>query len=180
MPLAERYYLVEAGGAAGPFSLAVLRQKAEIRVLKPDDLVHPADEVDAAWLPIRAHPELHQLLFPERPGLALGTGTAFPTVNPEQDRDSAANHVLGLLRDNAERETAARAEHDVFAIDRPDTRGRSRRRDFWTVVGGGNLFALVAFALGGFSAVHGVFVAGFMIILTLGTYWVLYHVMDPY
>lgn len=180
MPLAERYYLLEAGVSTGPFSLAVLRQKAEIHVLKPDDLVHPADHEATVWRPICEETELHASLFPARPGLSLGAATAFPAVNPEQDLDTAATHVLGLLRDNAEREAAARAEHDVFAAARPDNRGRNRRRDFWTVVIGGNLFALIAFAIGGFNPLHGVFVAGFMAILTAGTYWVLYHVMDPY
>lgn len=185
MPLAPRYYLVEDSQTSGPHSLLVLQQKAEILTLRPDDLVHPADDPPAdaptaGWHPIRDDAELHALLFPARPGLALGATPPVAGVNPEQDRDTPAAHVLGLLRENARFEEAARAEHDVFAAARSDTRGRNRRRDFRVVVIGGNLFALGMFALGGFNPIHGVFVLGFMAILTGGAYWVLYHVMDPY
>jgi hypothetical protein len=155
-------------------------------MLRPESLVcsaAPADSATAtppAWAAIRDLPELHEHLFPARatPAPRLGSTPSFATANDDSDPSHGVTDVSQLLRDNTARQIAAEATRAPRQLAKI---GAARRRDFLVVVLGGNAAALAYTAfLAGFGVVQVAFLGGFVVILTAGTYWVLYHVMDPY
>lgn len=93
------YQLVEDNQITGPHSIAVLRQKAEIHVIRPDTPVRAVVEPPEPWKPIRAWPELHDLLFVAKTPPPLGTAR-FHSTNAETDANSTPVNVPELLRAN--------------------------------------------------------------------------------
>ena len=189
---ASAHYLVEDGRATGPHSLAVLRQKAEIHVLRPDSLVCPVPPPVApgqtapepAWIAVRDLPELHAALFPApaAPALRLGQ-TQSVNVNAREDAASAPVDVSRLLQDNVARDEAAarrQATPEQAAVEflAPRTAYRPRRRrDYLVCATGLTLFCAVA---GLFIGYVNPFLIGLFVMGHAGLAWVLYGVMDPY
>ena len=172
-----RYYLVEDGKVTGPHSLEVLRQKAEIHVISPDNHVQPATPPDAPWYPLREDAALLAALFPARPALSLGKAR-FTPANAPADTATPAVDVFALLRDNTARQVAA--ERALPPPPERPRRGARRKRDFLLVAVGGDALAIAFWFWAGQSTVHGVFVLSFVVVLTVSLYWVLFHVLDPY
>jgi len=100
------FQLVEGDQITGPHTLAVLRQKAEIHVIRPDTPVRAIVQPPEPWRPIRDWPELHDLLFVAKSAHKLGTAR-FHNTNIKTDAESAPLDVAALLRSNAARERAA-------------------------------------------------------------------------
>ena len=171
--MSPAYYLVEDGRATGPYSLAVLRQKAEIHALRPDALVHPADDApNASWRAISAEPELHALLFPARTAPVLGYARFEPT-NTAVDTSTAPFDVAAALRDNTARQRAAEGELLTPLPPRPN----NRRRDFIVSIIGLNLFCLLMGPVVGFL---NPFLIGLFAMGNISIAWVLYGIMDRY
>lgn len=175
--MSELYYLAEDGRPTGPHSLVVLRQKAEIFVLRPDSLVIPASPAPAdpppAWTPIHALPDLHALLFPKRTGLALGRAHVAADVSRD-DASLAPTHVPALLHDNTSRQVAAEGPL------RPPPRGayRHRRtRDYLWSAGALNAFC-VAYGLS--STFLNPFLIALIVIGNISMLWVMFGIMDRY
>ena len=111
------YQLVEGDQITGPHTLAVLRQKAEIRVIRPDTPVRPIAQPPEIWRTIRDCPELHALLFVAKTAPKLGT-SRFQNTNEKTDAESAPVDVATLLRGNVAHERATIAQ--LNSADAPD------------------------------------------------------------
>lgn len=174
--MAAAYEILEDGQPTGPHSLLVLRQKAEIHVLKPDALARPAGDTAATevapWRPIHEIPELRGI-FPGRTLPKLGTASSFETSNARTDAAIGDTDVFTLLRDNTARQVAA---EDQCPKPLPK---RSKRR-LWD--------ALIVFtALNGFGVLaghwmgyHNPFVVAIFAMGNVGIFWVMFVVMDRY
>lgn len=170
------YYLVEDGATTGPHTLTVLQQKAEIRVIGPETFVRAVVPEDAPWRRLKDEGELFAHLFPARASLTLSKAN-FTATNTQSDAGSRAVDVQTLLRDNAAYQVAA----EKRLTERPLAKvGSARRRDFIVIAGGSCAFATVAWLITGRSPILGIFALSFATLMSLGTYWVLYHVQDPY
>ena len=171
--MSPAYYLVEDGQTTGPHSLAVLRQKAEIHVLRPEALVHPADSTpDAGWHPISSEPELLALLFPARTAPVLGKAS-FDSSISNRDASIVPFDVAAALRDNTARQRTAEGELLPPQPPRPN----NRRRDLFVSIVGLNLFCLLMGFLIGFA---NPFLIGLFAMGNVSIVWVLYGVMDRY
>lgn len=176
--MTNTYLLVEDGRSTGPHSLVVLRQKAEIFVIRPDSMVLPTSpssaDAPATWTPIHSLPELHALLFPSRTRLTLGSADVAVNVS-RTDTAFAATHVPTVLRDNTARQVAAEGP-----LLRQPPRGayRYRRtRDYLWSAGTLNVFCA---AYGLSSTFLNPYLIGLMVIGNLGILWVMFGVMDRY
>ncbi|MBC8011134.1 MAG: hypothetical protein H7067_13680 [Burkholderiales bacterium] len=180
------YELQENGRVTGPHSLAVLRQKAEIRVLHPDSLVRlaTAPTTDASappaatpWLPILDLPELHADLFPARATPKLSTTPAtFESANivgPTDHVPATGTDVFAMLRQNSARERAATDELMKDLGPRPN----NRRRDYIVCFLALNLFVACA---GHFVGYVNPFLIGLAVMGNIALVWLLYFVMDRY
>lgn len=171
--MSPAYYIVENGLSTGPHSLLVLKQKAEVHALRPDSLVHPAEDASGTrWTPIREIPGLHEHLFPAQESFALGA-VRFDSANIRADASVQAFEVDAALRENTARQRAAEGDllRDIGA------RPNNRRRDFIVCITALNLF--VAFA-GYFVGYGNPFLIGLCVMGNIGIAWVLYGVMDRY
>ncbi len=174
--MAEAYEIIEDGQTTGPHSLVVLRQKAEIFVLKPDALARPVGAAEEAatapWRPIHEIPELRGI-FPRRTLPKLSTPLSFDTANARMDAAIDETDVFTLLRDNAARQVAAE--------DRgPKPRLRRSRRRLWDaliVFTSLNGFAVLA---GHWMGYHNPFVVAVFAMGNVGIFWVMFVVMDRY
>lgn len=173
------YLLLEDGRPTGPHSLLVLHQKADIRVLHPDSLVRPAESPDAPWIPVRAIPDLHALLFPPRSAPALASPRAAPPA-PAASASAGAParpvEVEALLRDNTARLVAA--EH--FNPGGLSSRRLRRHRSFLCSV---LAFAAPAWALHRFGPLPKtemtfILLASAVGVASLLSYWIIYHITD--
>jgi hypothetical protein len=172
--MSSGYELKEDGRTTGPHSLVVLRQKAEIHVLRPDHLVRLASASEPGpWLPIREIPELHALLFPPRAVPRLASSVSFEPANARVDAEQPATDVFKLLKDNAARQRAAEDELLKDLGPRPN----NRRRDYLVLAISLNGFVA---AVGSFVGYHNPFLIGLWTMGNLGLVWVLYFVMDRY
>jgi hypothetical protein len=169
------YQLVEGDQITGPHTLAVLRQKAEIHVIRPDTPVRAVVQPPEPWKPIRDWPELHDLLFIAKTAPKLGVAR-FHATNVETDAASAPVDVQQLLRGNAAVQKAAEKREARAGIG-PYLR---RRLVFAVVV------ALVVLPL--YFVYHQLLprtgdsialLAGFAAVGLGVIYWVMFHVLDP-
>ena len=170
------YLLLENGQATGPHSLLVLRQKAEIRVLGPEASVRPSSSPDAPWLPIRAIPDLHDLLFPPKTAPALATSRCPTRADAVAATAAPCVEVQSLLQDNTSRLVASE-RFDPGAI--PDRRLRRHRAFFLAVA----VFAAPASAFYRFGPLPRtettlLTLACFVGATALVSYWIIYHVTD--
>lgn len=176
--MSPRYYLLENDAATGPHSLVVLRQKAEIHVITPATLAAPeATDSDPAptWQPLRDLPELHALLFPPKPGLALQTASPFASLTPAESAHAPVE-VQSLLRDNTLRQLAAENFDPATLPPGPDAR---RRRVFILFAVAFNAPAVLAYLLlPAENPVH-LLAPSLALVATAVAYWLLYHVLDP-
>jgi hypothetical protein len=169
------YYLAEEGAASGPHSLAVLRQKAEIRVLRPDSLVYPGTPTaqPAAWTTIRDLPDLHAHLFPAHPLPSLGTAH-FQSENARHDATLAPTDVTTLLRDNTARQTIA---ENLRPPPPPVAYRYHRTRDYLWCAAALNLPILL---YGLSSTFLSPLLIGLFVVGNIGLAWVFFSVMDRY
>lgn len=176
-PLPAEFILLESRQPSGPHSLAVLRQKAEVHAITPDTPIRPSTPPDSPWVTIRELPALHDLLFPARTAPKLGVAQ-FVSTNTTTDADYAPTDVFQLLRDNTARQALAESAQPTRKLEKI---GRRRLRDYLIVVLGSNAAAIAYIGLlAGFGTIQLVFLLGFAVILTVGLYWVMFHIMEPY
>lgn len=206
MPSSPYYFLTEAGQRTGPHSLAVLKQKGELRAITADTLIAPESDPDG-WSPLRDSPALCAELIPARVHYTLGAH-AIKQINhpanppaPSVEEILKSNHareqtvpgnrpkpaahasplptaptVEDLLRGNLARAQAASGELMTPA----PKRSRRRRFDYAFMVVFGNLFAVLAFVLLPGNPMVLVPLLGFVVIYNIGLAWVLFGVMDRY
>ncbi|MBW8782605.1 MAG: DUF4339 domain-containing protein [Verrucomicrobia bacterium] len=171
-PVSPRYFLMEDGRRTGPHTLAVLCQKAEIRVIDRETLVAFEDEPEA-WLPLRECEGLSAGLFPEKAVFTLAAKTieSVNTTTPTQ-----ATSVHEMLRSNLARQEAAAGE----LLKPLPPRSNRRKQDFWILFGALNLaVGLLAFRL----PMNPMVFVSIIALFTLGNIslvWVMFFVMDRY
>lgn len=173
MPTAPRYFLLEEGQRTGPHSLAVLKQKAEVRVLTADSLIAHETEPDA-WAPLGDFQVLCDELLPVRTRYALAPDHKVEHVNTPGE--TAPPTVQELLRANAVRERSAIGEL-LAPLPR---RSNKRLRDYLILVVCGNLLALLAFLFLPMNPVSFVYLVAFVAIYNTSLPWVMFAVMDRY
>lgn len=120
---------------------------------------------------------------------ALG-GEATPTVqdlaklagvhHDPKPRQTAAkagdpNDVLSVLQQNRKMEQ----RHNLDAIEIKEIKSR-RKREFWLMLVGGNLFIIGAVLVSGINVITVVFGLAGLIVFSLGLTWIMWQVMDRY
>jgi hypothetical protein len=85
------------------------------------------------------------------------------------------NDVHVVLQQNRKSEQ----QHNLDAIEIKETRSR-RKREFWLLLVGGNLFILGGVWLSGINVLTVIFGLAALIIFSLGLSWVMWQVMDRY
>lgn len=85
------------------------------------------------------------------------------------------NDVHVVLQQNRKSEQL----HNLDAIEIKETKSR-RKREFWFLLVGGNLFILGAVWLSGINVLTVIFGLAGLIIFSLGLSWVMWQVMDRY
>jgi hypothetical protein len=171
------YFLLEDGQPTGPHSLPVLHQKAEIRVITPDSCVRPVGGPDTPWLPIRALPDLHALLFPPRAAPMLAANRPIAATNPPIDTATHPVAVERMLQDNTSR--LAASEHFDPGHHGPSPRSRRHRSFLLTALA----FAAPAWAIYHYGLVPQnqltlVVLVSLVAFATLLAWWFIYHVSD--
>jgi hypothetical protein len=135
MATGPRYFLSENGQRTGPHSLAVLKQKAEVHVLKPETSIAPESAPDD-WSPISDSQVLCEELFPTRRQFTLGA-RAIETIN-RSDAHHAPS-IEEMLRDNLARQQTAEGE----VLQPLPPRSNRRRTDYLFTVGAGALVSML-------------------------------------
>ena len=163
---------MEDGRRTGPHSLAVLCQKAEIRVIDRETLVAFEDEPET-WLPLRECEGLSAGLFPEKTAFTLAAKT-IESVNAAAPTQPVSVH--DMLQSNLARQEAATG--DLLKPLPP--RSNRRKQDFWLLFGALNLVvALLALWL----PMNPIVFVSIIALFTLGNIslvWVMFFVMDRY
>jgi hypothetical protein len=85
------------------------------------------------------------------------------------------NDAFTVLQQNRKSEQL----HNLDAIEIKETKSR-RKREFWFLLVGGNLFILGAVWLSGINVLTVIFGLAGLIIFSLGLSWVMWQVMDRY
>lgn len=172
------YFLIEDGHPTGPHSLVVLHQKADIRVITPESAVRPAGSPDAPWLPIRALPDLHALLFPPRTAPTLGSAR-FSATNPPIGAPAAHRPVeVGqILQDNTARLVASERFNPAGKL--PSRRGRRHRSYLLTVLAvAAPAWAAYRYGLVPRNDATLLFLVSGVGLVALMSYWIIYHISD--
>lgn len=173
MATGPRYFLQENGLRTGPHSLAVLKQKAEIHVIKPDTSLAPEAEPDA-WEPISDSQVLCEELFPIRAQFTLGA-RAVQTVNTSADPHHAPT-VDEMLRENIARQRAAEG-----ALMKPLPRRSNRRlKDYLFTVAAGALASMIPWLFVHVTLGHILLSIASTLFVALSAGWVFFFVMDRY
>ncbi len=100
-----------------------------------------------------------------KPGVASGAHPA--PVDP--------NDVHSILQQN--RAVERRDGHHEVVIK---TKKSKRKRDYWMLLVGGNLLTVALVALGPLNPISLVFGLAGLVIISLGTTWIMWFVMDDY
>ncbi len=146
-------------------------------MIGPDSVVRPAESPDAPWIPIRAIPDLHELLFPPKAAPTLARPRDIAHTQPPMASPAAPSvEVGGMLRDNAARLVAT--EH--FDPGAGGNRRARRHRSFWLTV---LAFAAPACALYRFGPLPRtemtfILLASGVGVASLMSYWIIYHITD--
>ena len=98
-----------------------------------------------------------------------------PRPRGAQAKADDPNDVLRVLNQNRRSEQ----EHNLDAIEIKETKSR-RKREFWLLLVGGNLFILGAVWLSGVNVITVIFGLAGLIVFSLGLSWVMWQVMDRY
>ncbi len=170
MPAGPRFFLSENGLRTGPHSLAVLKQKAEIGVLRADASIAPESEPDD-WSPIHESQVLSEELFPARRQFALG---ARPVEIANTAHLIASPSVDEILRSNLARQQAVEGE----LLKPVPPRSNKRRKDYLILAGSIN--AIVAIRLLQGAPPFDPFLVGFFAMGNISLVWVMFFVMDRY
>jgi hypothetical protein len=85
------------------------------------------------------------------------------------------NDVHVVLQQNRKSEQ----QHNLDAIEIKETKSR-RKREFWLLLVGGNLFIIAGVWLSGINVMTVIFGLAGLIIFSLGLSWVMWQVMDRY
>ncbi|MFA6289803.1 MAG: hypothetical protein WC661_20670 [Opitutaceae bacterium] len=170
MSAGPRFFLSENGLRTGPHSLVVLKQKAEIGVLRPDTSIAPESAPDD-WSPIHESQILSEELFPARRQFTLGSR---PVEIANTADVAAAPSVDEILRSNLARQRAAEGE----LLKPLPPRSNKRRKDYLILAGGVN--AIVAIRLLQGAPLFDPFLVGFFAMGNISLVWVMFFVMDRY
>jgi len=172
MPTGPRFFLSENGLRTGPHSLAVLKQKAEIGVLRPDTSIAPESEPDD-WSPITESQILSEELFPLHRQFRLGARTV-EMVNGSAT--PAAPSVEQMLRDNLARQLAAEGE-----LLKPHPKRSNRKlTDYLAIVATGAGVSMIPWLFVPVTAGHILLSIGATGFVAVCAAWVLFFVVDRY
>jgi hypothetical protein len=101
----------------------------------------------------------------------------FEAVNgPSTNPTSEPTDVHQILRANLTRENAA-GMNDIKPVRK---RGSRRKRDFWTILIGGNLLIAASVGLTRINPVTVIYGFSGIILLSAGLTWIMWFVMDDY
>ncbi len=98
-----------------------------------------------------------------------------PSARKSAAKAGDPNDVHAVLRQNRKSEQ----EHNLDAIEIKESKSR-RKREFWLLLVGGNLFILGGVWLSGINVITVIFGLAALIIFSLGLSWVMWQVMDRY
>ena len=173
MATGPRYFLQENGLRTGPHSLAVLKQKAEIHVIKPDTSLAPEADPDD-WAPISDSQVLCEELFPVRVQFTLNT-RAVESINTSADPHHAPS-VDEMLRANIARQ--CKAEGEVMKPLPP--RSNRRLQDYLFTVAAGALASMIPWLFVHVTIGHILLSVASTLFVALSAGWVFFFVMDRY
>jgi hypothetical protein len=171
MSSGPRFFLTEDGRRTGPHSLAVLKQKAELGVIKPDSALAPEAEPEA-WEPIRDSSVLNEELFPARPRFNLAHRAVERVNTPGEPRHVPS--VDEMLRANLARQQAAEGE----LLKPMPPRSNRRRNDYLILAAMINGLFVVNLIIG--RPWYDPFLIGLFVMGNVSLAWVLFGVMDRY
>ena len=173
MATGPRYFLQENGLRTGPHSLAVLKQKAEVHVIKPDTSLAPEAEPDD-WAPISDSQVLCEELFPARTHYTL-SARPVEKVNSAADPHHAPS-VDEMLRANLARQRAAEGE-----LMKPlPPRSNRRLKDYLFTVAAGALASMIPWLFVHVTLGHVLLSIASTIFVAISAGWVFFFVMDRY
>jgi hypothetical protein len=173
MATGPRYFLSENGQRTGPHSLVVLKQKAEVHVLKPETSIAPESDPDD-WTPISASQVLCEELFPARRPFTLGARTV-EKVNTSAD-PHAAPSIEEMLRDNLARQQSAGSE----LLKPLPPRSNRRLKDYLFTVVAGALVSMIPWLFVPVNIGHVFISLAATAFVALCAAWVFFVVMDRY
>ena len=167
---AGAYYLFdpEGGQPRGPFSLDNLRELAQVQAINPETRI--AVDPHVGSLPLKEITELHAALFPAVQGLRL-------RGHIEQEDDGEESYekvdVLDILQQNRAQEGPDEREY----TSAPSS--NRRKRDFFLLMLIAWTLALAnLFFVTGPNPVSLVFTISLLTVLTIGSLWLFFVVLD--
>jgi hypothetical protein len=172
MATGPRYFLSENGQRTGPHSLVVLKQKAEVHVLRPETSIAPESDPDD-WTPISDSQVLCEELFPARRQFTLGA-RAIEAVNKSDAH--VAPSIEDMLRDNLVRQNTAGG--DVLKPLPP--RSNRRLKDYAFTVGAGAVVSMAPWLFIPLTAGLIFLSLAATAFVALCAAWVFFVVMDRY
>jgi len=162
-----RFHLKVGEKITGPFSEPALEEMASVRVFDADDLLAPEGTED--WKPVRETPELLARFFPPRKTISL-KAKAIEVVPVENTETITVDQIL---QDNL----AAEARTPRKKLKRLPNR---RRRDFLYAIILLNGVIWAAYYYLPQSQETKIAAASASALITIGTYWLFYQIMDRY
>ena len=168
-----RYFLTEDGKRTGPHSMAVLVQKAEIRMLTANTLLAPENEPDA-WAPLSSYEVLCSELLPNRPNYTLGSRN-IERVN--SNNVPPAPSISEMLKANLAHEKAFQS---TLPKAPPPKRSNKRLRDFLIVSITLTLAAVFAGMKFSDNTFFTIALVGATVFLNACLAWVMFGIMSRY
>lgn len=98
-----------------------------------------------------------------------------PSARKSDAKAGDPNDVHVVLQQNRKSEQ----KHNLDAIEIKETKSR-RKREFWLLLVGGNLFIIGGVWLSGINVLTVIFGLAGLVIFSLGLSWVMWQVMDRY
>jgi hypothetical protein len=173
MATGPRYFLSENGQRTGPHSLAVLKQKAELGVLKPDTSIAPETEPDE-WTPISDSQVLCEELFPLRRQFTFGARPIEKVNTPTAPHHAPS--VDEMLRDNLARQRSTEGE----LLKPMPPRSNRRLTDYLFTVAAGAGLSMLPWLFVPVTAAHVFLAVGATVFVAISAAWVFFFVMDRY
>lgn len=163
-----RFHLKVGEKITGPFSDTALEEMASVRVFDPDAQLAP--EGTEEWKPVREMPELLARFFPPKKTISLKARQ----IEVTEETNKEAISVDEILQDNLAAEAAAPRKPMKRLPNR-------RRRDFLiaTVVFNGVIWGGYYYLQPQTLEYKPIF-TGVSVLLSVGTYWLFYQIMDRY
>ena len=114
--------------------------------------------------------------MPTAKELAIMAGPPTPVAkDPTRPKAGDPNDVFAVLEKN--RANEHRTGKDVIVVKKVKSK---RKRDYWMLLVGGNLLTVALVALGPLNPISLVFGLAGLVIISLGTTWIMWFVMDDY